>query len=386
MKKRTLQVLSLLWLAALILGSWGMWERFTLGEKLTGYGSYVPWGLWVALYFHAVGISGGVFLAGVLGYFLRIKGLRENLRVTLWVSGISLVTGFFAIWVDLGKPFRAHEIFTSPSFTSMLAFNSWMYGVFVLVAAACFFLSLNKKNASDTNDASGWLSPLLLVGIALAVVFPSQSGVVFGVVEAKPYWTTALMPFLFLVSGVTAGSAALLLVHTFLMKEDFLTKAEPITFLRRISLLGLITYFVLEFAEYSIAFWSPASQSRESIELVLFGPFWWVFWLVHVGGGIIAVILLSGNRKMPAVGTGAFIIAITFVACRLNILIPGQAVSELKGLGEAFKHSRLTFFYEATPHEYRVALFLGAFGVGLVFLGIAFIRKFIDNRKMGSLS
>ena len=60
-KKRTLQILAVFWVIAFVLGVIGLAQKFATGERLAGYGSYVPWGLWVALYFHGVGIAGGVF-------------------------------------------------------------------------------------------------------------------------------------------------------------------------------------------------------------------------------------------------------------------------------------------------------------------------------------
>jgi molybdopterin-containing oxidoreductase family membrane subunit len=146
---------------------------------------------------------------------------------------------------------------------------------------------------------------------------------------------------------------------------------------------GIIFYFIAEFAEYSLVFWSPNSHIREAVELILFGPFWWVFWLVHLGGALIALYLLFKGKTYQTVGTGAFIVAVTFVSARLNILIPGQAVAELKGLKEAFYHERLRFDYSATLNEYLIALFIGAFGVALVYFGIKFLSQY-TKKKLGT--
>ena len=70
-----------------------------------------------------------------------------------------------------------------------------------------------------------------------------------------------------------------------------------------------------------------------------------------------------------------------FVTARLNVLIPGQSFPELVGLGEAFRHPRLSFYYEATLTEYLVALFIGAFGVGLVYLGLRHLTGFTITER-----
>ena len=377
---RTVRWLAWLWLVAFALGLIGLGIRVFTGERLVGYGSYVSWGLWVALYFHAVGIAGGLFVVGTIGYLLRLPGLRDRLPVVLWTSAAALVTGLVAIGLDLGRPLRAVRMFVSPSFTSMMAFNSWMYVVFLATLAACFVLLRRAATSQPRVDRSGWLVPLLGFGIVLGVAFPSQSGVFFGVVEAKPYWNSALLPVLFLASAIAAGAAVLLLILTFLPRVAETPPNRTFDYLRWVTVGAVLVYFVLEFAEISIALWSPASHDREPVELILAGPFWWVFWLVHVGGGLLALALLLKGRSLAATGTGAFLVALTFVAARLNVLIPGQAFPELKGLGEAFQHPKLAFYYQATVPEYLVALFIGSLGVGLVYLGLRLLTGFTISK------
>lgn len=181
------------------------------GERLAGYGSYVPWGLWVALYFHFVGIAGGVFAIGTLGYVFNITGFRENFRVVIIVSVAAVITGLFSIWLDLGQPFRFARVMYAPNFGSMMAFNAWMYSLFIGCAAVLFWLSLNKAKQTDLRDPSGWMLPLMALGFLFSIAFPSQSGAFFGVVDAKPFWSSPLLPILFLGSAITSGAAVLLL-------------------------------------------------------------------------------------------------------------------------------------------------------------------------------
>lgn len=355
-----------LWVVFLLVGAVGIYQRLTQGHLPAGYGSYVPWGLWVALYFHGVGIAGGAFAIGAGGYVLDLPGFRNRtvLRMVIVLAVAAIVPGFMAVWLDLGHMARSHRIFTSPSFTSMMAFNAWMYGAFMIVAAACFFLSLKRE--------SGWLKPLLCLAIMFSVLFPSQSGAFFGVVDAKAFWHSALLPVLFLTSALTAGGAMLLTIRGLLGPSSGLENTEEnqsaLRILRNILLAGLIAYFAFEFAEFSIALWNPNTHAP-AIELILWGPYWWVFWIIHllVGGLVPLVLLLSRNRNAWTVA--AVLLAVTFVSTRLNVLIPGQAVGEIRGLQEAFTHDRLTYIYQATAMEYLVGLFLVAVGMVVFFIG-----------------
>jgi protein NrfD len=358
-----------LWWVAVVLGAWGLYLRVSQGHLPAGYGSYVPWGLWIALYFHGVGLAGGAFVFGAGGFLLDLPGFRHRaaLRATIVLSFAAIVPAFLAVWLDLGHMARAGFIFLHPRFTSMMAFNAWMYNAFIVVAALAWVLTYRPR--------APWLKPLLSLGLLFTVLFPSQSGAFFGVVDAKPYWHTALLPMVFLTSALTAGSAALLVMHALLRPGPLATGSAPaeerdaaIRALRWATLVGLTVYFLFEFAEISIELWNPTSTSR-ALELVLWGPYWWVFWIVHLllGGLVPVALLLTRSRRLWLLG--GVLTAVCFLSSRLNVLVPGQAVGEIQGLQEAFHHPRLTYLYHATAMEYLVGFFLLAVGMTIFYLG-----------------
>jgi molybdopterin-containing oxidoreductase family membrane subunit len=376
--------IKVLWLLIFLPGLIGILIKIISGERMTGYGSYIPWGLWIAVYFHAVGISGGAFAVGVIGYFRGVRGLRENLRITFLLSAVSLMTGLLSIWLDLGHPFRVYRIMISPNFGSMLTFNAWMYGIFLVLVGIMFYLSLKKNSEGDTNDRTGWLVPLLMLGVILSIAYPSQSGAFFGVVDAKPFWSSAILPVLFLTSAVTSGASAMLLVHYYLLGESAGSANPgegPFPYLRKIILAGIALYLLGEFSEYSLALWSPISHIKETILLIMFGRFWWVFWIIHIGGTLAGFYLLFRSRSLNRLAAGALIIVTSFISTRLNVLIPGQSIAELKGLNEAFTHPRLSFSYAPTVVEYLVALFVLAFGLALFYFSQQFLMKLIEKIK-----
>lgn len=371
----------LLWLVLLVLGTIGVYQRLAQGHLPAGYGSYVPWGLWVALYFHGVGIAGGAFVIGAGGYILDLPGFRSTrvLRTVMVLSIAAIVPAFLGVWFDLGHMERAMRIFASPAFTSMMAFNAWMYLVFVVCTGVAWVLSFRQE--------SGWLKPVLCLAVLFSVLFPSQSGAFFGVIDAKPYWHSALLPMVFLTSAITAGAATLLLVRMFTGgDEDHVQHEAAIRMLRLVTLIGLCVYFVFEFAEFSIALWNPVSHAP-AIQLVLWGPYWWVFWIIHLAlGGLISVVMLATARpRLWAVA--ALVVAVTFVSARLNVLVPGQAVAEIEGLQEAFHHERLKYIYHATAMEYLVGFFLLAVGMATFFLGQRISRAVekISSRQRGEI-
>jgi protein NrfD len=352
---------------SLVLGVVGVVMRVVDGHLPAGYGSYVPWGLWIAIYFHGVGVAGGVFTLSALGYLLRRPGFDapRHLRVATVLVVATMAPALLAVGLDLGQMLRAWRIVVTPAFSSMMAFNAWSYLALLAVCAGVWVLSYRPDR--------GWLKPLLVLGLLLSVMIPSQSGAFLGVSGAKPYWHSALLPILMLVSAMTAGAATLLVVRAVIGDGEPPghrdTTVRALRLLRTVVLAGIGVYFVLEFAEFSIAYWSPASGTPE-LSLVVDGPYWWVFWIVHVLlGGVVAVALLATRHPRMWVLASA-LVAVAFVGSRLNVLIPGQAVAELDGLQEAFVHPRLDYLYQATVMEYLVALFLLALGMAILYVGL----------------
>lgn len=359
------KILWTVWLVSALAGVVGLWMRITLGHIPAGYGSYIPWGLWIALYFHGVGIAGGVFAISSLGFILRWKGFRElrSLRLAIVLSIAAMLPAFLGVVLDLGRMERAYRIITAPSLTSMMGFNAWMYLIFMGVAGTAWVLSYR--------DRSVWLKPFLVFGLLLSVMFPSQSGAFFGVVDARAFWHSALLPILFFTSAMTAGAAVLLVVRYLVgLASPIVENDAAIALLRRVAIGGLLLYFFFEFAEFSVALWNPTADAP-AIDLVLRGPYWWVFWVVHVLiGGAVAFFLLLSARRRDLWFVGASLIAVTFVSTRLNVLIPGQAVAEIDHLQDAFFHERLRYVYNATLMEYLVGLFLIALGMAIFVVGM----------------
>ena len=147
---------------------------------------------------------------------------------------------------------------------------------------------------------------------------------------------------------------------------------REITFtLGKITLVLLVLDLILEWAEFSINLYASIPAHAEAFRLILFGPYWWAFWFVHLGMGVLipALILLIRGRNTLWVGSAGFLIAVTFITVRLNIVLPGLAVPQFEGLERAYESSRLSLTYFPSGMEWLVGLFVVAFGVGLFYAG-----------------
>jgi molybdopterin-containing oxidoreductase family membrane subunit len=195
-------------------------------------------------------------------------------------------------------------------------------------------------------------------------------GALFGVLGSRPYWNSGLTPIVFLVGALLSGGALLTFV-TALFDPNRGTEEhrDLVLFLGKI-VLGLLAFDVLlEWADYSISYYASIPAHVDALRLVLFGPYWWVFWVVHLGFGVIipAYLLIVGRRSLRNVAAAGFLIAVTFIAVRLNILIPALVTPELGGLEQAFSGPGLTFAYFPSLTEWLLGLWAASLAV-LVFL------------------
>lgn len=331
-------------------GAIGVWDRFATGERALALGSYVPWGMWIGLYVYLVGVSGGAFLVAFLHYTLGIKALSRPARYAVPIALVTLGAGLFLVMLDLGRVDRVYELFTRTSFTSVLGGMIWVYTIYGVVLLA-MLLAL----------ARGWTAQLpwlALSGMVLVVTFAGGEGALFGVVGAKSVWSSATLPVRFLLSAAAAG-LALVAVATVVFHRGPIDSEDEAgrSLLRRGIMLAVAGFALVEFAELSIAMYTRIPAVYEPHRLILFGQYWWMFWLVQVGLGIVLPLALLW-RPHPGplrLGVAAFAVAIGLAGAKQNIVLPALAIPELKGLPDAFVDPRLTTSYFPGSTEWLVA-------------------------------
>ena len=370
-----------LWVLAAIIGGLGFLERLLHGDQATDFSSYIPWGLWVAAYIYFSGLSAGAFLVAAAIYVFRIRVLEPVCRLSLLIAAVTLPMGLLMIGFDLGHLERAYLIIVRPQFHSMMAWMVWLYTAYLILVIAMLWLSLRSvqpgSNPEAVSNDRARLRVLGIIGIPLVIGFAGGVGALFATLAAREYWHSPLFPIFFLVGALTSGTALVTAVVSWLWPSRDAAWEDLVTSLGRILLLLIIIEFILEWAEFSIPSWYQIGSTYELIKYVLFGPYWYVFWLVHLLLGVIVPILLLAKTRSPVLtGVAAALVAVTFFAVRLNLVIPGLITPELRGLEQAYSDpigNRLTFVYWPSWFEWQVLLGVIAFGVALWYV---VIRRF----------
>jgi len=392
-----------------------VWGAIAEYYNLTGSGQYgagtnfVPWGLWVASYMYFIGLSAGAFLLSSMLYGLGVKILKPIGRFALFTALVCLAMALLTIFSDVGQPFRASEFYIFGRPQSMMAWMVWLYTAYSLCLIAELILAfrteledwmdessflkrlvarivlLGKKEESPKAQARDTkiLKVLALIGIPLAVAFHGGVGSLVATVATQEIWHNPLVPIYFVTGALFSGGALLTGLVIFFWPRKDQSWYEMVTYLGKVLFAMVMVYGLMEWAEFSIPLWYGYGDVRErqSLNSLLFGPYWWVFWVFQVLlVTLIPCAMYYFGRKSPKIiGAASFMVAFSFLAVRLDIIIPAYVAPQIQGLTFPNLGPNYSYTYFPNLFEWQVLAFVAAMGVILLLLGYR-ILPLINNR------
>jgi protein NrfD len=365
MEKTTKWMAWTIWLIVMAWGVFGVSQRMLHGELRVNYGSYIPWGLWVAGKVYLVGLGAGASLFAWIVYAFDLKKYFLLARQALLVSAVALMMGMLVIAFDLGHMWRAFEPLYRPQFGSLLAWATWLTIINLLYIVLVFFLDVASKTELGSRRTLGW------IGILLGIAFSGCNGAEFAALIAHPYWNSTLGPILCIGGDLLSGFALVLLLAASFHKELLGNDAQALSLLSRVVLGLIFLVLVLQWSEYSISAWYGVGQKTLLETNVLFGPSWYLFWIgqLLIGCIIPAVLFLWRPASRVAAGVGGLLAAVAYFIARYNLVLPGQTTPTFDELQSAYADSRLTFTYSPSSVEWAVFVFCVALGIGMFVWG-----------------
>jgi Ni/Fe-hydrogenase subunit HybB-like protein len=355
---------------AILIGIWGFYNRLTLGHQDANYGSYVVWGLWVAMYLFFVGIAAGCFVFASFDFLFNIKIFKGIGKIALWTALVSLGAGLLSIWLDLGHMERIWKVFLEGNPKSVMWQLVWGYTIFGIMLLGILWLVIRTPD-------NRWIKPIMAFGIVLSLFLTGASGALLGVQVARPFWHTGLFPVQIPIYSFASGAAVLLVVIGLFGNLNNLQRPQLLRTLAIISVVLQMTKVYFLWAEMSQALYGGLAPNIEPIQQVLFGQYWWAFWILQLGlGAIIPIIVLvipqwSQNGYVAAL-MGVFML-VGFAVTRANIVFPALTVPEIEALRTAFSGPHLSFEYFPSAMEWAVTI--GT--IGLATLGFLIGKDFL---------
>lgn len=364
--------------AAFLLGIWGLYTRLFVGEREVGYGSYVVWGLWVAMYLFLAGIATGAYMIATLEYLFNIPMFKGTGKAALWAGIVTMPAALASIGMDLGHMERIVKVYLQPNFFSLLAQMVWGYTLFLIIVAVTLWLAFKHKEGQRT---SLFFKVVLWIGFFMAIFLSGGVGALLGVNASRPYWTVGLLSVQFPIFAFASGvSLMLIVIRWFMHFKDEEQRYHLFRWLGWVAIALSLSKIYILWAYLSQAWYSQIPDVMVPLNEILFGKYWFSFWVIQIAIGTVIPLILHMIPRLAHNGTWAGLIGLMvlvgFAAARTNIVFPAMSVEMLDGLPNAFFGPHLSIFYTPSILEWSVTLgVIGAAILGFV-LGAEILAVF----------
>ncbi len=271
----------------------------------------IEWGFLIVNYLFLGGLSAGLFFLSALATYLNGREGPGLDRVAKWGALLApwpVALGSVLLIFDLGNWYRFYLLFLHFKWHSPMSIGSWLLLAFTALSFAYMWswmspgersrvtawLRLSANWSRERPVLRGWLAA---VGVPFSLAVAIYTGVLLGAVQARPFWNTNLVAQLFLFSAISTG-CALLIVALALGRN----RPEPGE-LRALYTLDVLL-IVLEFfvvLPYVIHGELSVEAVRDSLDLILGGPFTIAFWLLFVGAGLLAPLAVEVRELAPSI-------------------------------------------------------------------------------------
>src|SRR5216684_1936733 len=263
----------------------------------------IEWQYLIVSYLFLGGLSAGLYFVSALTELFRKDddSAQEHIaRMGALLAPWPVMLGCALLVFDLGHWYRAYKLFLHFRWESPMSIGSWLLMLFIGISLIFaygwtsrdgrehFFGRLPKRLGFlriFNVDVAPLRRPLAIAGLPVSVGVAIYTGVLLGAVQSRPFWNTNLVAQLFLFSALSSGCALLILVLAMRSR-----KFEMYQFL---SLEFFIVVPYLIHGELSV------EAVRESLKLVLGGPFTVVFWVFFMGLGLVLPWAIEVREVVP---------------------------------------------------------------------------------------
>src|SRR3972149_10057180 len=323
----------------------------------------IEWDLLIVIYPYITGLVAGAFIVSSLYHVFGLTRLRPVARFSLITALAFLLVTPVPLVLHLGRPDRAFEMFLTPNLTSaMSAFGYiWFFYLLILLAEVWFVFRadiVKKANESEGNWKTLYtvlalgvltisdeakkvdarlIKVLAFVGIPVAFLLHGYVGFIFGAVKANPWWSTPLMPIIFLMSAIVSGIALLIVLYILISKLRQTEVDHPAMHFMALWLGGFLTVaVVLEGLEVFSMLYEQEESWHIISQLITQQIPWTYFGIQFLMGAVLPLGMLSitalsrmSERARTAIACAAScFVLVGVLAMRWNVVIGGQLLSK----------------------------------------------------------
>jgi len=323
----------------------------------------IPWTVLIVVYPYITGLVAGAFPVSSMYHVFGMQRFKPVAKFALLTALCFMLFVPTPLLLHLGHPERALNAVLTPHWTSAMAAFGYFAGFYViLLVLEVWFMfrpyfvrqaqrtmglvrTLFRVLCLGSYDLSGkamryddkWIFALAVIGIPGAHGLHGYVGFLFGSLKSREWWSSDLMPVVFLFSAVISGVA--LLIVLYVLSCRLRKVAVDLACLKGLAyvLWGFMMFtLVLEGLEFA----NIVYKAREGIETIMEyvkGPLIVPFFIVQFAiGAVTPIVLISyliwrgttGKALIAGVTASAVLVLISVMMMRWNVVIGGQEISK----------------------------------------------------------
>jgi predicted membrane protein len=338
-------------------------------NEITGYiypnEIELHWGLLVVIYPYLTGLVAGAFILASLVKVFNVKEVQPTYRLSLLTALAFLIIAPLPLLAHLGHPERSFEIFLTPNTASAMAMFGFVYAWYLMAVLLLELWLEYRKDmiywAKTKKGLRKWIYKILslfsndisesalrfdskaskiitLIGIPSAFLLHGYVGFIFGSIKANPWWSSVLMPIVFLFSAIVSGISLVLLIYMIVAPIKMQTlNMKCVDKIASFMLYAMIVDFSLE----ALDFIHRIYESEESIKILaemVSGKLFVSLIVIQLLIGMIiplgAIMLVKLIRKTPeevrklVYFVSALLVQVGIFSTRWNVVVGGQLFSK----------------------------------------------------------
>lgn len=324
----------------------------------------LQWSVLIVLYPFITGLVAGAFILASLLRVFNVEAIKPTYRLALLTALAFLIVAPLPLQMHLGHPERSFEMYLTPHTTSAMAMFGFVYLWYLLAVLVIeiwldfrpeivrfsqettgwrrlFYraLTLGSTNVSpralEIDDKVGWF--ITVVGIPSAFLLHGYVGFIFGSIKANPWWSTPLMPIVFLFSAIVSGIAAVLLIYiVYCVTKSIRLDMRCLDAMARFLFFAFLIDFTLESLDLIHRIYE-SDESFKTLDFMVRTKLYFSHIVVQIVLGTLLpigllaltqVVKLAENVRRNLYAASAVLTLVGIFAMRWNVVIGGQLFSK----------------------------------------------------------
>lgn len=287
------------------------------------------WGWEIPLYLFIGGLVAGILFFSAL-FFLRGKSeeYKASVKIAPLWTPVLLALGLLALFLDLTHKLYFWRLYTTIRLESPMSWGAWT--LMLIFPLSVFWAATFIKDVfpgwdwkfSFISKSVAWLKGYQKL-MAWALIFSSlvlgmYTGILLSAFNARPFWNSAILGPLFLVSGLSTGTAFIMLLSKHREEKRRLGQID-------MALIGIEIFLIIHLF---MGFLASTQVHIDAAHLFLGGPYTAVFWVLVVALGLVTPLLAElmefRGLHIPA-SVPAVLILIGGLILRFIVVDAGQS-------------------------------------------------------------